>query len=118
MALYVHIDGDPYEVIDEGAEQLEDIEIGQRRRAFAGNMRSSVSATKREWKFPLLPNMTTAQLEDLRATVAHGRQVMCGDAVNDLMGIQLLCTVKLSAAPYVYRGVTYERGVTVTISEV
>lgn len=109
----VDIAGSSYEVIDEGAEQLEDIEIGIRKRAFAGNMRSSVRVVKREWRFPLLP-MTNAVLAVLKTAVERGKIVSCGSV---LMGVTLNCTVKVGVAPFIYKGILYERGVTVTISE-
>lgn len=116
LTLYVEIDGNRYEVLADGAEQTQGTQIGQRKRAFDGTMRSSERANKREWKFSLL-FMDNAGIDTLQSNIALGRIVPCG---GPLMGVtDLDCMVLITSAPFVVKDSTdFERGCQVTITEV
>lgn len=92
MTAFLTVAGIPLEVQLTGASRLENIYIGSKSRAFAGNLRSSVRGEKAAWSFTL-PPMTPAAIAALRAAIANGAFVTVGGI---LVGADTLCTVTLT----------------------
>lgn len=64
-----------------GARELPPIEVGRSRRAFAGNLRTTVRAIKRVWVFTTR-EMLDSEITTLRNAAPYGSFVACsGDAL-------------------------------------
>lgn len=80
MAFLV-IAGVTVDVLTSGAREGQPIEIGRSRRAFAGNLRSSLRSIKRMWSFATR-DMIDAEITTLMTAAPHGAFVTCsGDAL-------------------------------------
>jgi hypothetical protein len=85
-------------VLSNSAGEGEREEGGEDVRAHAGNLRTVVSWTKRNWNFSGY-FQTKAAYNSLMATIANGAQVACsGDALD---GASVTCRVKMTGADYV-----------------
>jgi hypothetical protein len=90
-----------YDVIGEGANRLQDIDVGNRNsRAFAGNLRVSVRAVKRQWEFALAP-MAPAAVTTLRTNIALGAIVACS---GTLLGGAVNCQVTITGEEFIQDG--------------
>jgi hypothetical protein len=93
-------------------------EIGESVRAFAGNLRTTVRATKRRWKAVTRP-MLPADVLALRALFEGGLHVWCGGTALD--GATVLCRLTLDSVGYVKdyaSGVRHQRVLSLTLAEV
>lgn len=69
------------DVLTSGARELPPAEVGKAKRAFAGNLRTSMRSIKRVWSFSTA-DMTDAQITTLRNAAPHGSFVTCsGDSL-------------------------------------
>jgi hypothetical protein len=90
---FLTVAGITLEVQLAGAARLENIYVGSKSRAFAGNLRSSIRAEKRAWQFTT-PPMATADVATLRTAIANGAFVTVG---GTLIGADTLCTVVIAS---------------------
>jgi hypothetical protein len=88
----ITIAGTALEVADGG--EGEPILIGEETRAYAGNLRGSVLAAKRQFQITTAPTLE-ATWDTLRAAVTMGTQVACSGTV--LSGDSSTFSVKVSA---------------------
>jgi hypothetical protein len=72
------------------------VRLGTSSRAYAGNLRSSVRAEKREWEV-LTSMLTQAEAVTLEAAVASAAQVSCS---GDLLGATITCEVTVGKQQY------------------
>jgi len=99
MADFVVINGNAYEVTQDGASELEPVRIGAVVDSFSGNARSTVRAVKRGWGLTLLFRGDLSDEEMLRTDVSLGQAVPCsGDA---LKGVTATCIVDIGAAGFI-----------------
>lgn len=104
-----------YPVKIDGATEDPPYEVGARSRAFAGNLRRTVRAVKRQWTFTLGP-IYDHEYAMLRADVATAASVtVTGTAMG---GANVTAAVILGAAPYVEDVFSHRRMVQVTVLEV
>jgi hypothetical protein len=88
--------------------------IGALSRAFAGNLRRTVRAAKRQWSFTLGP-MHYYEYNALRTDVVSAANVtVTGDALES---INYTCAVILGEAGYIPDDPLYRRMVRVTVIE-
>jgi hypothetical protein len=78
---FLILGGVSVDALTSGAREGQPIEIGRSRRAFAGNLRSSLRSIKRMWSF-VTRDMTDAEITTLMTAAPHGAFVTCsGDAL-------------------------------------
>lgn len=97
-----------------GATEPEVIRVGESTRAFAGNLRSTVRAVKRNWRFTGAP-MSESAFAALRATFEAGDFVTC---FGDALGGTYECEVRVTDAGYVEDGTGFLRVPVFTLAEV
>lgn len=104
------------EVDSGGANEGEPEEGGEDVRAFAGNLRSVVSWTRRQWEFTT-GWLTQADYNSLKAVCANGAQIVCSGDALDNAGIT--CRVRVHGGPYIdLAGTGFSRQARLTIFEV
>ena len=99
--------------IEAPANELEPEEIGARRRAYSGNMRTSVRKLLRGWQVTTIM-MEQAAIAALRATYANGQFVNCS---GDALGATYQCSVREVGAPYLHSGASFVRTLTLEIRQ-
>lgn len=80
----------------EGSATERIVRIGSSFRAFAGNLRSTVRAEKREWQITTYPMSNTASAT-LKAAVDLAEQVTCS---GDMLGGSVTCEVEVGDSAY------------------
>ena len=113
---FLTVAGIALEVQLAGAGRPENLYIGSKSRAFAGNLRSSIRAEKRAWSFTT-PPMTTADVTTLRAAIANGAFVPVG---GTLIGADTTGTVVIASEDYLptVSPTTYQSVLQLKIEEV
>lgn len=95
---FLTIAGITYEVLTRGADEQRRVTVGSRKRAFAGNLRSTIKAVKREWRLTVGP-LTQSGLSQLRSLVAGSTvQAIGGDLVQ---GVSTNCIVQITGHDFV-----------------
>jgi hypothetical protein len=80
-----------------GAAEKQKETVGSDSRAYAGNLRSTVRAEKRNWQFTT-KTLSTVDDAALVAAVAGGVFVTCA---GDALGVSVTCRVTVTDGPYV-----------------
>lgn len=73
------------------------VRIGSSNRAYAGNLRSTVRAEKREWQITT-GLLTITEANTLKAAVALAAQVACS---GDALGGSVTCEVEVGDGAYI-----------------
>lgn len=103
------------DVLTTGARELPPVEVGKSKRAFAGNLRSSMRSTKRMWSFTT-GDMTDAQIVTLRTAAPHGSFVTCS---GDSLPASAQYEVTYPGATFVESGNPYyKRSIEIRVQEV
>ncbi len=111
---YLQVAGITVSIGRGGQSRQTRLSIGARSRAFAGNLRSSVRATKREWSFQTNP-LTVATYDTLVAAI--GVVTVAGDAI----GSTITADVEITDATDIEDdadALTFKRVATLQIREV
>lgn len=97
---FLSVAGIAISVTLDGASEKAPETIGSDSRAYAGGLRSTERAQKRNWTFTT-KGLTTASAEAIRTACANGAIVACvGDGVGD--GVSTYnCRVTLGDGPYI-----------------
>lgn len=103
------------DILVAGAAQNESTVVGAAKRAFAGNMRSSIRARKRAWKFTVGP-VTQSQHNTLRSAVEASSGIV--NCSGDALGATISCLVTIGDADYVQDGVSFLRRLDLVLQEV
>lgn len=115
MADFLTIAGIVIGVDADGARERPRERGGEKVRAFAGNLRSSIRWEKRGWDVTTWI-MTQAEVTTLRAAVLLGTYVTCA---GDALGASILCDVEIQDAAYEIEGETgFWRVLNISITEV
>lgn len=89
---WLTIAGIDLEVQVANARRAQNVEIGTRSRAFAGNMRSGMRAEFPVWEF-ITPPLTPAAITTLRAAIEPGKLVTCS---GTMLGGSYTCAVTIT----------------------
>lgn len=100
---FLIIAGVTVDVVTTGGHEGPPIEIGRSRRAFAGNLRSSIRSIKRVWTF-LTRDMTDAEIVTLRTAAPYGSFVTCS---GDALPASATYEVTYKGGPFVETGNPY-----------
>jgi hypothetical protein len=112
---FLIIAGVTVDVVTNGARQLPPIEIGKSRRAFAGNLRSSIRSVKRMWSFTTR-EMLDAEIATLQAAAPHGAYAACS---GDSLPASATYEVTYKGGPFVETGNPYyKRTVEIQVAQV
>jgi hypothetical protein len=112
MADFLTIDGDVYDVLDGGAEQSDPDEVGEEKRAIDSTLRSNVQASKRNYRFTLVP-MTNAAYLALETKAYSGNFYACAGAAIAAH----VYRVRIVSASYVRVDLTFLRAVQLTLRQ-
>jgi hypothetical protein len=111
---FLTISGVTYPVVEGGASEQEPVRIGSVNRAFSGLIRSSVRSEKRVRTFKVI-ELTQAQYETLRTTVAMGQVVNVGGTI---MGTTRPCWVTVTGVePQLVDAALYTFDVDIRVEE-
>lgn len=112
---FLTIAGVNVDVLTTGAHELPPVEIGKSKRAFAGNLRTSMRSIKRLWSFTTR-DMTDAEITTLRTAAPHGNFVTCS---GDALPASALYEVTYPGGPFVETGNPYyKRSIEIRVQEV
>lgn len=91
------------DAVTSGVRELPPVEIGKSRRAFAGNLRTSMRGIKRVWSYTTR-DMTDAEIVTLRTAAPHGSFVTCS---GDSLPASATYEVTYKGGPFVETGNPY-----------
>lgn len=110
---FLHIDGVGDIEVQTTNPSVEYEEIGSTRRAYSGNLRSSIKAVRRKWSFTSAPVSQTTY-ENLYNATKLGQNVVCsGDALN----ASITCQVKVTA-DYIPNGLNFSMIMALELTEI
>jgi hypothetical protein len=113
MTDFLTIDGVPYGVLANGADQPEPDDIGEEKRAIDGTLRSNVQGAKRNFRFTLEP-MDNATYLVLETKAYGGNFYVCGGVA---LPAALTCRVRIVDAGYEDLETTFRRTVQVSLRQ-
>lgn len=113
---FLTINGNTYQVNNDGTQAMTPVTIGEKTRAFAGGGRSTVQTVKREWTFTSSEyDAATYNALIADAAASNGMPACGGDGI---FGGPFPCFVLITGDVPLYDGSTWKANITINVCQV